>query len=75
MESDLCNYYIVDFFSVGGGSNVRSTTMHLFFVLFMNEKKGVEWEGALSPCCAVLQTTRESTGVVNCEGTTQAGKL
>jgi hypothetical protein len=46
-----------------------------FFVLFMNEKKGVEWEGALSPCCAVLQTTRESKGVVNCEGTKQAGKL
>jgi hypothetical protein len=41
----------------------------------MNEKKGVEWEGALSPCCAVLQTTWESTGVVNCEETTQAGKL
>jgi hypothetical protein len=46
-----------------------------FFVLFMNEKKGVEWEGTLSPCCAVLQTTRESKGVVNCEGTKQAGKL
>jgi hypothetical protein len=30
MESDLCNYYTLDFFSVGSGSNVRSTTMHLF---------------------------------------------
>ncbi len=40
-----------------------------FFLLFMNEKKGVEWEGALSPYCAVLQTTWESKGVVNCEGT------
>jgi len=34
----------------------------------MKEKKGVEWEGALSPYCAVLQTTWESKGVVNCEG-------
>jgi len=41
----------------------------------MNEKKGVECEEALSPCCAVLQTTQESKGVVNCEGTKQARKL
>jgi hypothetical protein len=40
-----------------------------FFLLFMNEKKGVEWEGALSPYCALLQTTLESKGVVNRERT------
>jgi hypothetical protein len=41
----------------------------------MNEKKGVEWEGALSPYSALLQTTRQSKGVVNCGGTKRAGKL
>ncbi len=46
-----------------------------FFLLFMNEKKGVEWEGALSPYSALLQTTRQSKGVVNCGGTKRAGKL
>jgi len=41
----------------------------------MNEKEGVECEGAVSPYCAPLQTTGESKGVVNCEGTQRAGKL
>jgi hypothetical protein len=46
-----------------------------YFLLFMNEKEGVEWEGALSPYCALLQTTGESKGVVNCKGTKRTRKL
>jgi hypothetical protein len=46
----------------------------LFFLLFMNEKKGVQWEGALSPYSALLQIAQESKGIVNCEGTKRAGK-
>jgi hypothetical protein len=39
MKSDLCNYYTLDFFSVGGGSNVRSTTMHLFLCCLWMKRK------------------------------------
>jgi hypothetical protein len=40
-------------------TNVEVHDYAPFFLLFINEKKGVEWEGgrALSPYCALLQTT------------------
>jgi hypothetical protein len=58
-------------------TNVEVHHYAAFFLLFMNEKKGVEWEGGstVSILCTSANNSGESKGVVNCEGTKRAGKL